>query len=46
VPFPPRLGRPEEYAQTVLDLCRNVMSMARSSASTARFAWRPARKAA
>ena len=25
VPFPPRLGRPEEYAQTVLDLCRNVM---------------------
>jgi NAD(P)-dependent dehydrogenase (short-subunit alcohol dehydrogenase family) len=25
VPFPQRLGRPEEYAQTVLDLCRNVM---------------------
>src|SRR6266478_9221982 len=25
VPFPPRLGRPEEYAQLVLDLCRNVM---------------------
>jgi len=25
VPFPARLGRPEEYAQTVLDLCRNVM---------------------
>ena len=25
VPFPPRLGRPEEYAATVLDLCRNVM---------------------
>jgi len=25
VPFPARLGRPEEYAQTVLDLCRNLM---------------------
>ena len=25
VPFPPRLGRPEEYAALVLDLCRNVM---------------------
>jgi NAD(P)-dependent dehydrogenase (short-subunit alcohol dehydrogenase family) len=25
VPFPPRLGRPEEYAQLVLDLCRNVL---------------------
>src|SRR5438874_1704128 len=25
VPFPQRLGRPDEYAQTVLDLCRNVM---------------------
>src|SRR3954451_20811797 len=25
VPFPPRLGRPEEYAQLVLDLCCNVM---------------------
>ena len=25
VPFPPRLGRPEEYAQLVLDLCHNVM---------------------
>ena len=25
VPFLPRLGRPEEYAQLVLDLCRNVM---------------------
>ncbi|HEY4472733.1 MAG TPA: SDR family NAD(P)-dependent oxidoreductase [Stellaceae bacterium] len=25
VPFPQRLGRPEEYAQTVLDLCRNLM---------------------
>ena len=25
VPFPARLGRPEEYAQTVLDLSRNLM---------------------
>jgi hypothetical protein len=25
VRFPPRLGRPDEYAQLVLDLCRNVM---------------------
>src|ERR1043166_9476794 len=25
VPFPARLGRPEEYAQTVLDLCRTLM---------------------
>ena len=25
VPFPARLGRPEEYAQLVLDLCRNRM---------------------
>jgi NAD(P)-dependent dehydrogenase (short-subunit alcohol dehydrogenase family) len=25
IPFPPRLGRPEEYAQLVLDLCRNVL---------------------
>jgi len=25
VPFPQRLGRPDEYAQTVLDLVRNVM---------------------
>ncbi len=25
VPFPPRLGRPEEYAALVLDLCRNVL---------------------
>src|SRR4051794_5116697 len=24
-PFPPRLGRPEEYAQLVLDPCCNVM---------------------
>ena len=25
VPFPPRLGRPEEYAQLVTDLCHNVL---------------------
>jgi NAD(P)-dependent dehydrogenase (short-subunit alcohol dehydrogenase family) len=25
VPFPPRLGRPEEYAALVLDICRNPM---------------------
>ena len=25
IPFPHRLGRPEEYAALVLDLCRNVM---------------------
>ena len=25
VPFPPRLGRPEEYAGLVLELCRNQM---------------------
>ena len=25
VPFPPRLGRPEEYAALVLHLCRNPM---------------------
>jgi len=25
VPFPPRLGRPEEYADLVLHICRNVM---------------------
>jgi NAD(P)-dependent dehydrogenase (short-subunit alcohol dehydrogenase family) len=25
VPFPPRLGRPDEYAGLVLELCRNQM---------------------
>ena len=25
VPFPPRLGRPEEYARLALDICRNPM---------------------
>ena len=25
IPFPPRLGRPEEYAELVLSLCRNRM---------------------
>jgi len=25
VPFPSRLGRPEEYAQMVIDICKNVM---------------------
>ena len=46
IPFPKRLGRPDDFAELALDIVGTATSTARSSAWTARCAWHRAEHAA
>ena len=44
IPFPKRLGKPEEFAHLAASIVENIASTAKSSASTAPCAWHRAER--